>query len=174
MKKNNVKKQKIDYTWDQFHNDITQLAFKISLSQWVPDYIYGVTRGGLIPAVRLSHLFKMPMLALHVGTADFDYEGQESNCAAAEDAFNGKNILIVDDVTATGKTFEWIMDDWRRSCLPSDPKWDKVWHQNVRFATLFEVETFEHNPVGTDYTVHTVGDSWVVMPWEPATCNYCS
>ena len=32
-----------------------------------------------------------------------------------------KNILIVDDKIDTGATFEWLMHDWKESCLSESP-----------------------------------------------------
>ena len=41
-----------------------------------------------------------------------------SNLGMAEDAFNGKNILIVDDINDQGSTVNWIKNDWPSGCLP--------------------------------------------------------
>jgi hypoxanthine phosphoribosyltransferase len=91
-----------------------------------------------------------------------------SNLGMAEDAFNGKNILIVDDINDQGATIAWIKEDWPSGCFPDNPKWDSVWGDNVRFAVL------THNQSSTfkdpDYSVWTVNkseeDCWLVYPWE--------
>jgi hypoxanthine phosphoribosyltransferase len=87
----------------------------------------------------------------------------------AEDAYNGKNILIVDDINDTGATFNWIMQDWQSGCMPNDDKWQSVWNNNVRFATLTDnlaSEFTEH----CAYTCHEINkteeDVWLVYPWE--------
>ena len=80
-----------------------------------------------------------------------------------------KNILIVDDINDTGATFNWIKEDWRSSCLPNEESWDKVWHGNVRFATITDNLSSEFNGK-VDYTTHEVNkaeeDVWLVYPWE--------
>lgn len=154
------------------------LARKISLSNWRPDYIVGISRGGLIPAVMLSHYFEVPMRPLQVSLRD----GGEcvSDCGMAEDALgypkqerfvaddndigavldaasdlletgdNFKNILIVDDINDSGATFNWIMQDWPSTCLPNDPDWQHVWNNNVRFAVLVDNASSQCN-VQMDY-----------------------
>lgn len=145
---------------------VLEICRKIAISQWKPDYIVGISRGGLIPAVMISHYLNIPMKPLQVSLRD----GGEcvSDCGMAEDALgypkqekiiedsndvasildaagslleegeNFKNILIVDDINDTGATFNWIMKDWPASCLPNDPDWQWVWNNNVKFAVLVD------------------------------------
>lgn len=87
---------------------------------------------------------------------------------AKSDVLQKKNILIVDDINDSGKTFEWIVKDWQAGCMPDDPAWNDVWGNNVRFATLTEnlASDFEH----VAYYAHEVNkadeDVWLVYPWE--------
>ena len=84
---------------------IGDISMKMHRDNWKPDYIVGLTRGGLIPAVYLSHYLDVPMETLKVSFRDSTSES-ESNLWMAEDAFNGKNILIVDDINDTGATLD--------------------------------------------------------------------
>ena len=63
------------------------------------DYIIGITRGGLVPSVMLSHMTNIPMhtLCVQLGAEGLE-ENTESNCWMAEDAYNNKKILIIDDI----------------------------------------------------------------------------
>jgi hypoxanthine phosphoribosyltransferase len=91
----------------------------------------------------------------------------------SEDAFGyektPKKILIVDDINDTGATFNWIKQDWSASCLPDDPRWEKVWYSNVRFATLTN-NLASDATVPVSYTCHEINkfeeDVWLVYPWE--------
>ncbi len=153
-------------------NDVKNLTSTIcrQFNTWKPDYIVGLTRGGLLPAVMISHWLDTPMHALGVSLRDVNSEmGPESNLWMAEDAFDGKNILIVDDINDTGATFNWIMKDWLSGCHPHDEKWKSVWNNNVRFAVLVD-NLASKCDVKMDYVGMEVNkaerDVWIEFPYE--------
>jgi len=78
-----------------------------------------------------------------------------------------KNILVVDDINDQGSTIAWIKQDWQSSCLPNDARWEHVWGQNVRFATLTNNLASKES---VDYFIWEVNkveeDCWLVYPWE--------
>lgn len=161
----------ITYDWNKTERAVRDIAMGMYKDEWRPDYIVGITRGGLVPAVMLSHMTGIPMHTLCVQlAADGLAENTESNCWMAEDAFgyekDPKNILILDDINRGGDAMEWIMKDWQSGCLPNNEKWDQVWHNNVRFASLLS------NPnsiVDTDYWSEEFSDeeeNWIEFPWE--------
>ena len=43
------------YTWEGIEEAVNSIAMQMYKDEWRPDYIVGITRGGLIPAVLLSH-----------------------------------------------------------------------------------------------------------------------
>jgi xanthine phosphoribosyltransferase len=144
------------------HNIIRQMA----KDEFRPDYIVGLTRGGLVPAVMISHYLEVPMETLKVSLRDG--EGvQESNLWMAEDALLRKNILIVDDINDTGATINHILTDWPSGCLPDSPDWNYVWNNNVKFAVLVNNITSLStvNYFGTEIN-KTEKDIWVTFPWE--------
>ena len=161
----------ITYDWNKVERAVRDIAMEMYKDNWRPDYIVGITRGGLVPAVMLSHMTGIPMHTLCVQLAtDGLEENTESNCWMSEDAFGHNkaplNILIIDDINRGGDAMEWIMKDWQSSCLPSSERWDEVWHNNVRFAALLS------NPnsiVDTDYYSAEFSDeeeNWIEFPWE--------
>ena len=169
---------KIYLTNQDIQKYVANIVSQMYADNWRPDYIVGITRGGLIPSVMLSHYTGIKMHTLDVRLRDGDGEC-ESNCWMAEDAFGMfqmgseyacKKILIVDDINDTGATFNWIMKDWASGCLPNDPRWeDKIWGHNVRFAALIDNVASECK-VEMSYTgteINKAEDpSWIVFPFE--------
>jgi xanthine phosphoribosyltransferase len=166
-------------------HEVTGLVGKIcrelATGNWRPDYIVGITRGGLIPAVMISQYFNIPLHTLNVSLRDGEV-GPESNLWMAEDALGPlskdraadndttfKNILIVDDINDQGTTLNWIMQDWPSGCFSDDPAWEEVWNNNVKFAVLVD-NLASKCSVKMDYTGMEVNkaenDVWIDFPWE--------
>ena len=156
---------KVYYTDKQIDGMIHDIIRQMNNDNWMPDYVVGLTRGGLVPALKISHYLGIPMETLKVSLRD---GGEcESNCWMAEDAYDGKHILIIDDINDTGATLEWIKKDWQSSCFPGEESWKTVWNNNVRFAVL--VENLSSN-ITTNYNAIEVNKAeknvWVDFPWE--------
>src|SRR3989338_122374 len=76
--------KKVFYTWKQFESDCNKLAGLIKKSSWKFDSLYGIPRGGLVLAVRLSHKLGLPLIMNNANV--------------------GKGTLIVDDIADSGDT----------------------------------------------------------------------
>lgn len=122
------------------------------MDDFKPDLIVGISRGGLIPAVMLSHIMEAPMIPLVWQTRD----GQECdrNNQQLHDAINeGKNVLIVDDINDSGRTFCEISEAYQTE-----------YQLHVRYVALIDRAKSEF---GTDYRGLTVThDGWFAFPWE--------
>jgi hypoxanthine phosphoribosyltransferase len=137
------------------------------LDGFKPDYVVGITRGGLNPALMISHYLQIPMHTLKVSLRDDDH--CETNLWMAEEAYAGKNILIVDDINDSGSTLNWVMEDWEKSVsLPIDETWDHTWNKSVKFAVLIDNENSAFGLV--DYVGMSINKfddpSWIIFPWE--------
>lgn len=170
----------------EFNGLVAKICRDIVSSDWRPDYVVGITRGGLWPAVMISQYFNIPCETLKVQLRDGS--ACESNLWMAEEALgyvsiedrqltdgdrasdlNKKNILIVDDINDTGATLNWIMEDWLSGCLPTEPGWSRVWNNNVRFAVI--VDNLASNcAVKMDFVGMEVNkaenDVWIEFPYE--------
>ena len=168
---------KVYYTQQDVNAWVHHIIRNINAENWRPDYIVGLTRGGLVPALMLSHYLSVPMHTLNVSLRD-STTGPESNLWMAEDAFGYEdggtqivkrhNILIVDDINDSGATLNWIKDDWQSGCLPNNEQWNNVWHNNVRFAVLIhnQVSEFKDPDYVGKFINKAEKDEWVVFPWE--------
>lgn len=79
-------------TWEQFEDQVNQLAKKIKNV----DYVVGVPRGGLILAVIMSH-----RLGIKHMTIDHLEKLEQFNLN-----IDNKSILIVDDISDSGQTLK--------------------------------------------------------------------
>lgn len=106
------------------------------------------------------------MHTLKVSLRDADH--CESNLWMAEDAFKGKNILIVDDINDSGETLNWVKYDWESGCHADSDKWLNVWNHNVKFATIVNNDYSKFEDV--DYSAVHINKfeepCWIVFPWE--------
>ena len=161
---------KVHYTWKDIEHMIDTINNLMFADNWRPDYIVGMTRGGLVPAVMMSNKTSIMMHALDVRFRDTDnnYDGPESNMWMAEDALaKGKKILIIDDINDTGKTLSWIREDWVASM--GGASYDaSAWGDTVRTACLIDNQASGFDSM--DYTALEINkmeeDVWVVFPWE--------
>ena len=166
--------QKHYYSWQDIENMCVNIVTQMYRSNWRPDYIVGITRGGNVPATIISNMTGIRCETLKVSFRDDDTMS-ESNSWMSEDASgyigtdtdeHRKNILIVDDINDTGNTFNWITEDWQNEFPDCD--WNSVWNHNVRFAVLTENLSSSFHFV--DYYSHDVNkseeDVWLIYPWE--------
>jgi len=143
---------------------VLDIVSQMYSDDWRPDYIVGVTRGGLIPAVMMSHYTGVKMHTLDVRLRDADH-GPEHAVWMAEEASAGKRILILDDINDTGETFKWIVKDWEESNPPAD--WVDIWGNNVRFATIIDNAPSKFDVDYTSIEINKAEDpAWIVFPFE--------
>jgi len=152
----NIKKRYV--TWEDIDSYVNSIVFDMYKDSWKPDYIVGLTRGGLIPAVLMSHRLDIPMKALKVSLRDH-VNDNDHNWIIAEDAQAGAKILVLDDINDTGATLNWIVNDWKLS---------NVKH-NVKFSVLFDNLSSSFGQE-IDYCATEINkaeqDEWIVFPWE--------
>jgi hypoxanthine phosphoribosyltransferase len=172
--------KKIYHTWADVACQTQEILRQLHQDSWRPDYVVGLTRGGLVPANLISQYLDCRMETLKVSLRD-DTSAPESNLWMAEDAFGyeihdpmcsgdgRKNILIVDDINDTGATLNYIKKDWQSSCFPKDKRWKEVWGNNVRVAVLYDNESSK-SELNVTYSAVSINkadkDVWIVFPWE--------
>jgi len=122
-----------------------------------PDIVVGITRGGLWPAMMLSHYLGIKMHTLDVRLRDGDIK--ENAKFLKSEMIKGKKILLMDDINDTGATYQWIKNDWN---VDYDSE-----KSNVKFAALID-------NVPSEFVVEYSGveinkeenPEWIVFPYE--------
>lgn len=141
-------------SWHDIEKSVEALALAIR-QDYDPDVIVGIARGGLVPAVRLSHLLDdLMMRVVHVKYYENVNETREEPEIFWSDVekIEGK-VLVVDDVADTGDTLELVKD-----------------HLADRVEGELEICTIAYKPsskVKPDYYIYET-EKWIVFPWEEA------
>jgi hypoxanthine phosphoribosyltransferase len=150
-------------TYETIHNLTADLAEKIRSSGFVPDKIVGVSRGGLMPGVILSHIFDKPFTALNWSTRDFveenDHLKDQALWVSDQICNHGIKVVVVDDIADTGKTFSGLYDTWLSHCCECT-----LIRDYLCFASLYKRYTCEFNV--DHYAEFIDNDSWIVFPFE--------
>jgi hypoxanthine phosphoribosyltransferase len=142
---------------DAFVAAIHRLNDSLAASDWRPDFLVGIGRGGLTPAVFLSHAAGLPMLSVDQSSQLEDVADAALVRLAARTRL-GERLLFVDDINDSGRTIGHI-----RAVLASAG----ADLRHVRFATLIDnISSAER----VDYYARRIDrretKDWFVFPWE--------
>jgi len=97
----------LSLTWQQLHKDTFVLAKKIEASEEKPDLIVAIARGGMSIAQILSDFLSLPVATFTVSSyKDLRQKGPSDISFHVGGDVKNKRVLLVDDVSDTGKTFE--------------------------------------------------------------------
>lgn len=140
----------------EFLTAVHYIAARLKESGWAPDFIIGLGRGGLIPAVFLSHATGVPMLSVDHSSHLPDFSAELLVKLAGRSLTD--RLLFVDDINDSGTTIAHVKAALGEAGANPD---------NVRFATLIDnVVSAER----VDYRFRTIDRSvnkdWFVFPWE--------
>ncbi|MBI3620375.1 phosphoribosyltransferase [Candidatus Roizmanbacteria bacterium] len=93
-------------SWESFHTSVFRLAKKIYASDYRFDLIVAIARGGLTVAHIFSDFFNRPITTFTISTyTDLKQHRVPEIILKIGDKLDHKQILLVDDVSDTGKTF---------------------------------------------------------------------
>ena len=150
--------KKLWYSWEEMRRDVNVLCREIALDKFDPEVIVGISRGGLVPGVMMSHWFEKPFKPVKAAIRDFpvweDYLPRPTD----------ERVLIVDDICDSGETFKKIVSHIKgpRKNQPLDLPVE------IRFATLwYNNECIDFEP--HYYAQECAKDSenlWIQFPHE--------
>jgi len=140
-------------SWDQFHRDARALAWRLSGTgtQWRA--IVCITRGGLVPAAIISRELGIRVIET-VSVASYHDYAKQGELAILKQitpellAEGGESVLIVDDLTDTGKTAAVV-----RKMMPK-----------AHFATVYAKP--KGRPLVDTFVTEVSQDTWIYFPWD--------
>lgn len=143
--------------YEEFLAKVRALSRKILADEWQPEFVIGVGRGGLVPAVYISHQLDLPMLSIDHSSRLPGFADELLAKVAAMSAA-GSRLLFVDDINDSGSTIHYIREVLvGGGCLA----------ENLRFAVLI-TNTSSRAEVDywTDQIDRVEDKRWFVFPWE--------
>ncbi len=145
--------KKLHYSWQNLENDCRKIAKLLKNKKF--ECIVGIARGGMIPAVILSHLLKIKEFSVVSYTYYEEYSRKTKLISLSDIPKNltGKKILLVDEVVDSGETMKKAIEDLEK-------RKNKVISVAIHYKSRLKPK------VKPDYFVSDPGVAWVVYPWE--------
>lgn len=142
-------------TWEGFDKLSKIVAKKIVESNYIPDVVIGLARGGWVfSRILCDHIGVKDLLSLKVEhwgiTASPD--GEAKLKYPLNTNLTDKQILVVDDITDTGESMLKAIEHIK-SLKPS----------TIKTAVLLHIEGSKFVP---DYFAEEITWRWVVFPWN--------
>lgn len=144
-------------SWDEISHDSKVLAEKVR--PYHISSIIGLGRGGLIPAVIIANTLGIQKV-YNIGAFSYTNIIRQDHLLVyqyvpKDIAIGNDNVLIVDDLVDSGKTFKELAENFTLC--------------KFKTATLYVKPKTAYYP---DYYVSEVSnDDWIVFPWEIAPLN---
>lgn len=143
-------------SWDEIEEIMEELASKIKASGFKPDFIVGVTAGGLIP---LYYLIKKlgntsTVLTVTANSYDKDKKKELKISYLPQADLSNKKVLLVDEIAETGDTLEKISQILKKEYKAGELKTATLWVNKDKCKFY------------PDFFVINNQDEWVVFPWE--------
>tara|TARA_B100001173_G_scaffold178408_1_gene154105 strand:+ start:215 stop:667 length:453 start_codon:yes stop_codon:yes gene_type:complete len=144
---------KVNYAIDEMHVAIIRIIEQMNDSNWMPEIILSINRGGCIPGIYLSHKIEIPHKVIDIQLRD---SSVSPNFSVLNDCLaKYKKLLIVDDINDSGNTLKLIKDHSVKN------------ESEIRFAAL--INNIK-SKIKIDYQGQLIDKSknpvWIVFPWE--------
>ena len=144
---------KVNYSIDEMHVAIIRIIEQMNDSNWMPEIILSINRGGCIPGIYLSHKIEIPHKVIDIQLRD---NSVSPNFSVLNDCLTKyQKLLIVDDINDSGNTLKLIKDQSVEN------------KSEIRFAAL--INNIK-SKIKIDYQGQQIDKSknpvWYVFPWE--------
>ncbi len=141
-------------SWEQVAELSKKLAETIKRSVFEPDYLIGITVGGLIPLGLLAEELDIRnILTVSVSSYDGKEQRELEVTYLPNIDLTGKKILLIDEVSETGQTLKYMAALLKEKYKPSE----------LRTATL--VTNTKESKFQPDFCALET-EEWLIFPWE--------
>ena len=144
----------MDLSWQQIEDLSKKLAAEIAESGFRPDYLIGITVGGIIPLALLAEELDISNVITVSATS---YEGKERGETKVtylpEIDLRGKKALLIDEVAETGETLKEL----------SKILLDRYGLSELKTVTV-GINRKKCKFLPDFYAI--AADGWMVFPWE--------
>ncbi len=148
-------------SWETVDRQVKRLINDVKNSEWTPDLIVGVVRGGAIPAVWMSNITGIPAEMAKVSFRDDAVKHPVLSVTLLKKITQPDfKTLVVDDINDTGETLIWIQSKIR--------EYDQEAHKQVRYACLMDntPSLFKDLDYHSEKINKDIDPEWIVFPWE--------
>jgi hypothetical protein len=142
---------------ERFLDEVETIGRLLDADRWRPDCLIGIGRGGLVPAVYLSHRTGLPLLTVDHSSGEHDFSDELLEKLAAR-IRAGARMLIVDDINDSGATINYLRAAIEAKIDAADRLRVAVLVHNVRSRARAE---YHGSEIDRD-----VDKRWYVFPWE--------
>lgn len=148
----------IKYTHDEFRGDLLSIVRQAEQDNFRPDFVAGIARGGLVPAVYLAQWFECPVITVRCSLRDND----EIDLSELYELGEKDKVLLVDDIIDSGDSFETIEKEFSNH-TGMDIK-DAI---QLRTASLWYNlnQSYDADYIGREFQ-RKFERRWIVFPWE--------
>lgn len=144
------------YSWDDVNGMMADITQQMATKMLKPHVVLGPGRGGFPIGVMMSHYFDIPFHGFEWQTRDG--EVQNSNqLRQLLSKYNGKRVVIIDDINDTGRTLNGIHDVVCSEGL----------NECVTYVSLLEKMSSDFSTqICAKELDEEEGKQWIVFPYE--------
>ena len=145
--------EKIYFTIEEMIDSIRNISEQLANSNFDPEVIISINRGGCVPGIYLSHHIDKPHEVINIELRDSNKEPDLNSIKEKISQF--RSVLIIDDINDSGKTIG-VIKDLSKNLIT-----------NIHFAVLINKSQSTSKVEFYGKTVDSkLNDYWYVFPWE--------
>lgn len=145
--------EKIYFTIEEMIDSIRNISEQLTNSNFDPEVIISVNRGGCVPGIYLSHYIDKPHEVINIELRDSNKEPDLNSIKEKISQF--RSVLIIDDINDSGKTIG-VIKDLSKNLITK-----------IHFAVLINKSESTSKVEFYGKTVNSkINDYWYVFPWE--------